>query len=299
MLAYFAASRELALVFCVGTTLPENIFLFLSRRLAIIPASSPCSLFFGSRLYPIRSCCGRPAGFPAKIVYPFLSAHTFPKMMPLSSSLFRPYGHLFHQFPRRFFSSAQRGDYSLMLPRHFSSTASSVTKPPQKTDAPAKHDEHDSHHGTNNFYHMPSHHSPSRHHLNPDGTMRDLTTAETFHWEHAEAETPAQQIVSVNGRKMVKGVETRDLVELFLVHQKNIPFWPRMRMNVWGNHDLLMKAEFLFFWTPTFITWSLAIPMFTLLYMLDEAVYAAMTVKVIGRQWYWIYEVESPVDDEE
>lgn len=185
-----------------------------------------------------------------------------------------------------------------MLSRHFSST-SSVTKPP-KTDAAAQHGEgHDSHHDTNNFYHMPSHHSASRHHLNPDGTMRNLTTAETFHWEHAEAETPAQQIVSVNGRKMVKGVETRDLVELFLVHQKNMPFWPRMRMNVWGNHDLLMKAEFVFFWTPTFIIWSLAIPVFTLLYMLDEAVNAAMTVKVIGRQWYWIYEVESPVDDEE
>lgn len=27
---------------------------------------------------------------------------------------------------------------------------------------------------------------------------------------------------------------------------------------MWGNYDLLMKAEFLFFWIPTFIVWSLA-----------------------------------------
>lgn len=39
--------------------------------------------------------------------------------------------------------------------------------------------------------------------------------------------------------------------------QLNMPFFPRKRINVFGNHDLLMKAEFLFFWTPTFIIWSL------------------------------------------
>lgn len=147
---------------------------------------------------------------------------------------------------------------------------------------------------------MPSHHhGDPRHHLHDDGTVRPLTTAEAFHWEQSETETPKQQFVSVNGKMMVKGVDTRDFVELFLVYQKNIPFWPRSRLNVWGNYELLMKAEFCFFWTPTFIVWSLAVPAFTLLYMADEAIYSAMTVKVIGRQWYWIYEVESPVDEEE
>lgn len=111
--------------------------------------------------------------------------------------------------------------------------------------------------------------------------------------------TPAQQIVSVDGKKMIKGVETRDLVELYQIYQKNMPFWPRMRLMTFGNHDLLMKAEFLFFWIPTFIIWSLAVPVFTLLYMSDEAVYSTMTVKVIGRQWYWVYEIESPVDDDD
>ena len=44
---------------------------------------------------------------------------------------------------------------------------------------------------------------------------------------------------------------------LDLCVQLNIPFFPRRRMNVYGHHDLLMKAEFLFFWVPTFIIWSL------------------------------------------
>lgn len=30
--------------------------------------------------------------------------------------------------------------------------------------------------------------------------------------------------------------------------------------------------------------------------MIDELAYTSMTVKVIGRQWYWVYEVESPTD---
>ncbi|CDJ53979.1 hypothetical protein, conserved [Eimeria brunetti] len=149
------------------------------------------------------------------------------------------------------------------------------------------------------LYNMPSshdHHHDPRKHLNPDGTYTYPMTPHTFHFEDVYSPVPKQHLVSVDGQKMIKGVENRSLVELFTIHQLNIPFFPRKRMNVYGHHDLLMKAEFLFFWTPTFIIWSLTIPVFTMLYMVDEAVYTAMTVKVIGRQWYWIYEVESPAD---
>lgn len=102
----------------------------------------------------------------------------------------------------------------------------------------------------------------------------------------------------VNGQKMIKGVETRPLEQLFCVSQANMPFWPRTRLNFWGNYPLVLKAEFLFFWCPTLIIWSLCIPIFTLLYIQDEAIYTTMTVKVIGRQWYWVYEVESPPADD-
>lgn len=98
---------------------------------------------------------------------------------------------------------------------------------------------------------------------------------------------------------MIKGEETKPMEYLFNVSQQNIPFWSRTRLNVWGNHNLVLKVEFLFFWIPTLIIFSIAIPCFTMLYMLDEIVHTTMTVKVIGRQWYWIYEVESPPEDEE
>jgi cytochrome c oxidase subunit 2 len=45
-------------------------------------------------------------------------------------------------------------------------------------------------------------------------------------------------------------------------------------------------------WTtlPALLLCVIAIPSFTLLYSLDEIVDPSVTVKVIGRQWYWSYE---------
>jgi len=45
-------------------------------------------------------------------------------------------------------------------------------------------------------------------------------------------------------------------------------------------------------WTlvPSFILILIAIPSFALLYAMDEVVTPAITLKVIGRQWYWSYE---------
>merc|ERR1712062_532370 len=81
------------------------------------------------------------------------------------------------------------------------------------------------------------------------------------------------------------------------IDQSVIPFWPRHRMYIWGNYKLLMKAEYLFFYIPTVLIFGLVIPLFTTIYALEEVVASTMTVKVTGRQWYWVYEVESPTDD--
>jgi cytochrome c oxidase subunit 2 len=45
-------------------------------------------------------------------------------------------------------------------------------------------------------------------------------------------------------------------------------------------------------WTlaPSFILMFIAIPSFALLYSMDEIVDPAITIKVIGHQWYWSYE---------
>lgn len=46
-------------------------------------------------------------------------------------------------------------------------------------------------------------------------------------------------------------------------------------------------------WTivPTFILLAIAVPSFSLLYSIDEVIDPLMTVKIIGHQWYWSYEL--------
>lgn len=49
-------------------------------------------------------------------------------------------------------------------------------------------------------------------------------------------------------------------------------------------------------WTliPAFILFLIALPSFSLLYSMDEMEESFTTVKVIGNQWYWTYELEDP-----
>jgi cytochrome c oxidase subunit 2 len=49
-------------------------------------------------------------------------------------------------------------------------------------------------------------------------------------------------------------------------------------------------------WTllPVIIVFSIAVPSFILLYAIDVMVDSAITIKAIGKQWYWNYEVEYP-----
>lgn len=49
-------------------------------------------------------------------------------------------------------------------------------------------------------------------------------------------------------------------------------------------------------WTliPAFILIFVAIPSFSLLYSIDEIIEPLLTVKVIGHQWYWSYEILDP-----
>lgn len=46
-------------------------------------------------------------------------------------------------------------------------------------------------------------------------------------------------------------------------------------------------------WTiiPAFILLLIAVPSFALLYSLDELIDPSVTIKIIGHQWYWSYEI--------
>jgi cytochrome c oxidase subunit 2 len=48
--------------------------------------------------------------------------------------------------------------------------------------------------------------------------------------------------------------------------------------------------------TPTFILLFIAIPSFALLYAMDEIIEPAITLKVVGHQWYWSYEYSDYVE---
>jgi cytochrome c oxidase subunit 2 len=48
--------------------------------------------------------------------------------------------------------------------------------------------------------------------------------------------------------------------------------------------------------TPAFILISIAFPSFKLLYLMDEVIDPAITIKAIGHQWYWSYEYSDYVN---
>jgi len=56
------------------------------------------------------------------------------------------------------------------------------------------------------------------------------------------------------------------------------------------NHDPLIETV----WTvaPAFILVAIAMPSFSLLYSMDEVMDPSLTVKIIGHQWYWSYELD-------
>lgn len=56
----------------------------------------------------------------------------------------------------------------------------------------------------------------------------------------------------------------------------------------YANHGTLIELVWTI--TPAFILIAIAFPSFKLLYMLDEVISPALTVKVAGHQWYWSYE---------
>jgi cytochrome c oxidase subunit 2 len=62
------------------------------------------------------------------------------------------------------------------------------------------------------------------------------------------------------------------------------------------NHGTLIEL----IWTvgPAFVLVAIAFPSFKLLYLMDEVIDPAMTVKITGHQWYWEYEYADFLNEE-
>lgn len=54
-------------------------------------------------------------------------------------------------------------------------------------------------------------------------------------------------------------------------------------------HNSLL--EIIWTTTPALVLWSLASPSFSLLYSMDEISDPSLTLKILGHQWYWSYEI--------
>jgi len=67
-----------------------------------------------------------------------------------------------------------------------------------------------------------------------------------------------------------------------------------MKQNRGVNHG--SKLEVIWTITPSFILLAIAIPSFTLLYSMEETMTPSITIKVVGHQWYWSYEISDTVD---
>jgi cytochrome c oxidase subunit 2 len=61
------------------------------------------------------------------------------------------------------------------------------------------------------------------------------------------------------------------------------------------NHGTLI--ELIWTITPALILVAIAFPSFKLLYLMDEVIAPAITLKVIGRQWYWSYEYSDYINE--
>jgi len=141
-----------------------------------------------------------------------------------------------------------------------------------------------------------------RSHLRPSGGKIEGEDIENYHEPDLSMinRGPPQTIVEERGQKWVVGQEHRPFNEIYqadTVNPDHLPYWPRQRCRIFCGDWLINKCEFLFAYIPTVIIFLLVMPAFNGIYMQDETLMSTMVVKVTGRQWFWIYEVESPTDD--
>jgi len=66
------------------------------------------------------------------------------------------------------------------------------------------------------------------------------------------------------------------------------------RVSILKKPSHIQSLEFIWTIIPTLILFAIAGPSFTLLYAMNELLTPSITVKAIGHQWYWVYEIADP-----
>jgi len=67
---------------------------------------------------------------------------------------------------------------------------------------------------------------------------------------------------------------------------------------VYKYHNHGTVIELIWTITPAFVLIAIAFPSFKLLYLMDEVIDPAMTIKALGHQWYWSYEYSDFVNED-
>lgn len=103
-------------------------------------------------------------------------------------------------------------------------------------------------------------------------------------------------------------VELHDSIFFYLIVISALVFWVMTSViyhfnsekvgivHKYHNHGTLI--ELIWTITPAFVLIAIAFPSFKLLYLLDEVIAPAMTIKAEGHQWYWSYEFSDFSNDE-
>jgi len=104
-----------------------------------------------------------------------------------------------------------------------------------------------------------------------------------------EAATPAMEGI-INLHNDIMAVITFILIFTFWMLARTIYLWDSSRNKVASKQVHGTVIELVWTIVPSFILVTIAIPSFALLYSMDEVIDPAITLKVVGHQWYWSYE---------
>jgi cytochrome c oxidase subunit II len=85
------------------------------------------------------------------------------------------------------------------------------------------------------------------------------------------------------------------ILYFFLSENNFIVFKTINKLAFYRSHQT--KLEIIWTIIPSLILFRIAIPSFSLLYAMDEILRPALTIKIIGRQWYWGYEYTDTIEN--
>jgi len=97
-------------------------------------------------------------------------------------------------------------------------------------------------------------------------------------------------------------IELHDKIIFYLIILFVIVLWFFVQSLLHGSSTIPLSfchGEALeFIWTvlPAVILCLIALPSISLLYVLDEILHSDLSIKIIGNQWYWVYEYGDYID---